>query len=158
VEALTLADTMVVLEGGAVRQVGAPGEIYARPADLFVATFVGTPRMNTIRGRASGQRFVAEDLRLSAAPPVPDGTELVLGIRPEDVELLPAGGAPPGDLIPAEVVLVESLGAHALLTLRAGGVVLRALAAPGAAQGPLAVRLPADRRHWFSAAGQRLPG
>jgi multiple sugar transport system ATP-binding protein len=153
-EALTLSDTIVVLDAGEARQVGTPEDVYRRPADLFVAEFVGTPRMNLVRGRAVGESgFEAKGVRIPGAPPAPEGSELVLGIRPEDVELAGASEA-----IAAKVTLAESLGSHVLLTLEAGALVVRALVAGDPGQSEVGVRLPpADRRHWFDAAtGRRI--
>ncbi len=99
IEALTLADRVAVLDAGRVRQVGTPEEVYDRPADRFVAGFLGTPRMNFLEA-AEGRAFV----------PVPDGTEL--GIRPEHLRL-------DGE-VPARVELVELAGGDAYVHLSNG--------------------------------------
>ncbi|HET8653272.1 MAG TPA: TOBE domain-containing protein, partial [Gaiellaceae bacterium] len=137
VEALTLGDRIVVLDAGRVRQIGTPDEVYLRPADLFVARFLGTPAMNVLR-------------REAAAPFVdlPEGS--VLGIRPEDLRLA-AGG------VPARVDLVEVAGSDAYVFLDRD-LVARVPAAGRPAEGT-DVRLAFDREaaHLFDeASGRRV--
>ena len=81
VEAMTLGDRIVVMSGGELQQVGAPQDVYDRPANIFVAGFIGSPPMNLLRGTAAGGRITAGDLTFERAG-VPDG-EVALGIRPE---------------------------------------------------------------------------
>jgi len=104
VEALVLGDRVAVLRGGELEQVGTPDELWHAPANRFVARFVGSPPMN----------FVPADgpLRIAA---LPGGRELELGVRPDVLRLVADGG------VEAEVVLVEVVGADAVLHLRAGG-------------------------------------
>ena len=113
-EAMTMSDRIVVLNQGSVEQIGAPLELYDRPANLFVARFIGSPAMNLISGRvrrevggavldaAGGIR-----LRLSEAVPASEGQELVFGIRPEHIEPSASEGA-----MPLRVSLVEMTGAE----------------------------------------------
>ena len=110
VEAMTLATRVAVMRGGRIQQIGTPGEVYARPVNLFVAGFLGSPSMNFIDG------LVAAD---KAAAPTP----AVLGIRPEHVTLHAGGDAFPG----AEVTLVEAMGAHDVVWLDMQGHKLSAL-------------------------------
>ena len=105
VEAMTLATRVAVMRGGRIQQVGTPGEVYARPANMFVAGFLGSPSMNFIEGAA-------------AAVPV------VLGVRPEHLTLHPAGDGRPD----AEVTLVEAMGAHEVVWLDMQGHRLAAIA------------------------------
>ena len=110
-EAMSLADRMVVMEGGKIRQTGSPSEIYTRPADLFVANFVGSPGMNLIGGRivqnGDGWAFARRGshihlpIRRRAAP-----GRAILGIRPEFIRPADRG-------VPGEVVLEEYMGSHA---------------------------------------------
>jgi ABC-type sugar transport system ATPase subunit len=94
VEALTLSDLIAVMDSGVIRQIGTPEEIYKRPADLFVARFVGSPRINTITGRIvskdGGTLFSAGQLSI---PVQHDRSfpreEIVVAVRPEDIELSP---------------------------------------------------------------------
>ena len=100
VEAMTLADRIVVLRDGLIEQVGTPLELYDRPANQFVAQFIGSPQMNVIEGK-----------HVPTVPGVPAGG--FLGLRPEDVTLQPAAQATGG--LPGTVELVESLGAETLI-------------------------------------------
>jgi multiple sugar transport system ATP-binding protein len=136
VEALTLGDRVAVLEAGGIRQVGPPDEVYGRPADRFVAGFLGTPRMNFLRGA---------DAR--ALAPTPDGAEL--GIRPEHVRL-------DGD-VPASVDLVEVAGGDAYVHLTSG-VVARVAAEDRPAAGDVVrVGVRPEHVHLFDATtGKRV--
>lgn len=158
-EAMSLSDEVAVLRGGAIRQVAAPLELYARPADLFVATFVGSPRMTIWSGRREGDWLLVppeEDgsfgLRLRIPPRLPGGETVAAGIRPEDVEV---AAEPLDGGWEAQVELSEPLGARVLLTLEVKGRSLRALVPPGGEPEPLFVRWPAERIHWFDAATEK---
>lgn len=132
-EAMTLSDRVAVLNRGRLEQPAAPSELYARPASVFVAGFVGSPRMNLLPGSALSD---------------PAAT---VGVRPEDVRIVEEGGRE------MEVALREPLGAQDLLTLRGGGIELRALAPAGSSAGN-AVRVDWDpaRVHRFGVDGKRL--
>jgi len=106
VEAMTLATRVAVMRGGRIQQIGTPGEVYARPVNMFVAGFLGSPGINFIEGEA--------------AP----GRAAILGVRPEHLLLHPAGGAHPE----AEVTLVEAMGAHEVVWLDMHGHRLAAIA------------------------------
>ncbi|KAB0680196.1 ABC transporter ATP-binding protein [Aureimonas leprariae] len=110
VEAMTLADRLVVMNGGRVEQVGTPADVYRRPASRFVAGFVGSPAMNLFEGNATpgGTFAVSTQELVHLAEAVAPGTPLVLGIRPEDVRLL---AQPEPGALPATVDFVEELGA-----------------------------------------------
>ena len=125
VEAMTLATRMAVMRGGVIQQFGTPAEVYARPHNLFVATFLGTPAMNLLKGtlevREGACRFVTGDWRLNVsqypfrtAPA--DGLPCVLGVRAEDVRL--GEGASER----AKVSLVEPMGNHRVIWLDYHGV------------------------------------
>ena len=161
VEAMTLADRLVILDRGRIQQIGAPLEVYRRPANRFVAGFIGTPPMNFVEGRlasvAGGVEFVSEAVRVPIGPAI-SSTEgpATLGIRPEDVVLVPAGTA---GSIPAQVALVELLGAHAHLHLDAGAQRLIAIVSGADAPAPgttVHVRLDPARAHLFDANGRAL--
>ena len=116
VEAMALGDRIAVMNKGRLQQVGAPMEVYRRPANLFVAGFIGSPAMNLLRGRASARgsadtEITAGELHF-ARPGVPDG-EVVVGIRPESLAPAPADAA--GPALDLEVDLVEPLGEQALV-------------------------------------------
>ena len=119
VEAMTLADRAIVMDKGNVEQIGSPSEIYDRPASLFVANFIGTPPMNLLPGRLAGDGGAFEvsggpTLRLAQRLPPRAGTELVLGIRPENLRI--ANGAASGvdDSLVLDVDYCERLGAENL--------------------------------------------
>ncbi len=141
-EALTLGDRVVVLRDGAVQQAGPPLELYARPANVFVAGFLGAPAMNLLPG-ASG---LALDLP-STRPPEP-----VIGVRPGDVALV----APGTGHADARVEVVEVLGHATLVHLRlaGSGAALRALVTGAGSLAPAigetaGVRLATERLHLF---------
>jgi multiple sugar transport system ATP-binding protein len=121
VEAMTLADKIVIMRDGHVEQVGSPEDVYTRPANTFVATFIGSPAMNLVPARLMGGKLQAEAFTL----PLPDrfagrateGRSVLIGIRPSDVTLTPADA--PGALR-ATVEVTEYLGDDALLDLRVG--------------------------------------
>jgi ABC-type sugar transport system ATPase subunit len=152
-EAMALADEVLVLKDGMVRQRAAPLDVYRRPADVFTATFVGSPRMTTWRGARENGALAVGELRV----PIPGGVdtrELVVGVRPEDVTLVDAA-AP--DAWPARVEVVEPTGDRMLVTLDASGQRLRALVPARELGGTIFVRIPHDRYHWFDAAtGRRV--
>jgi sn-glycerol 3-phosphate transport system ATP-binding protein len=114
VEAMTLANRMIVMNGGVVEQIGAPMEVYDDPASLFVAGFIGSPAMNFLPGKVAG-----ESLQLGANLSVPlpsslrgkfaDGHAVTLGIRPEHLADAPSGG------MPFRIDSVEALGADSLV-------------------------------------------
>jgi sn-glycerol 3-phosphate transport system ATP-binding protein len=119
VEATTMGDRIAILQGGKLRQVGSPVEVYRRPADSFVAGFIGMPEMNFLEGKVEGGELKLGDFRMPVS--VPEGAVKV-GVRPEAVKL--------GEGAPAKVELVENLGAQALVHLRLpGGQSLRAVVA-----------------------------
>jgi multiple sugar transport system ATP-binding protein len=128
VEAMTLADRICVMQKGKVLQIAPPRTIYEAPATSFVATFLGTPRMNLIEGRRSGDVLscgpfaIPTPAQLGALP-----DELVIGVRPEDVRVVPEGTDGAARF---EVAIAEPLGAETHLVLRQGPVELR-VRAPG---------------------------
>jgi ABC-type sugar transport system ATPase subunit len=153
VEAMTMADKIVVLNGGRVEQVGSPMDLYHRPATEFVAGFIGAPAMNFLAMAGVGGRVVAGGATLAAAAE-PGATRL--GIRPEHVGLVAAGE---GDL-DAAVMLRETLGGDAYLYLRlADGqtMVVRAEGDTPLGHGAtVGLRLPAGRLHQFGPDGRTL--
>jgi sn-glycerol 3-phosphate transport system ATP-binding protein len=112
VEAMTLADRIVVMSGGKVQQIGPPQEVFARPANLFVAGFIGSPAMNLFRGTCRGGQVTAGELTFRRDR-VPD-CEVIVGIRPESLSAGPDAAS--GSLVfSCEVDLVEPLGESALV-------------------------------------------
>jgi sn-glycerol 3-phosphate transport system ATP-binding protein len=110
VEAMTLAQRMIVMNAGNMEQIGTPDEVYTRPATAFVATFIGAPPMNLLSGRLDGERFGLANLALDLPPGErPARTDTVMmGVRPEHLRLADTGW-------PVTVELVEVLGAERLL-------------------------------------------
>jgi multiple sugar transport system ATP-binding protein len=123
IEAMTMADRIVVMNGGRVEQVGSPLELYDTPRNLFVAGFIGSPAMNILPGQVAGGRFVADagiEAALPAELPLADGSAVVGGVRPDQLALGTAGAR-------AEVAVVEPTGAETLVVLRAGETHFHAL-------------------------------
>ncbi len=120
IEAMTMADQIVVMHDGRVEQIGSPLELYDRPANRFVAGFIGSPAMNFIEGTQKDGAVVAANgarLPLAAAQAANDGRNVVYGIRPEHLDL-----AAPGETtgFEAEVVVVEPTGSETQLVARLG--------------------------------------
>jgi multiple sugar transport system ATP-binding protein len=123
VEAMTMADRIVVMQEGRIEQIGTPLELYDHPANLFVAQFIGSPAMNVVSGvlrRSAGEAWVEVEggVRWPLAPAGPgsDGQPVAYGIRPGDLGV--GGGA--GGGVPAEVIVVEPTGAETELLVRVG--------------------------------------
>ena len=107
IEAMTMADKIVVMNGGRVEQVGAPLELYDNPANLFVAGFIGSPAMNFLPGKVgeSGKVMLENGARIDVADNAAGpGQAVTVGVRPEHLAIAPEG-------IAAEIVVVESTGA-----------------------------------------------
>jgi multiple sugar transport system ATP-binding protein len=152
IEAMTLADRVVVMNHGVVQQVGTPTDIYDRPANAFVASFIGSPAMNLIQGSIAGGTFTAPGM--SVATQGPQGS-VTLGFRAEDAQVSP---------IPAEIAApvysMELLGDATLVSVRIGAALVAVRAAKdfrtqiGA---PLHIGVPPTALHLFDAkSGQRL--
>jgi multiple sugar transport system ATP-binding protein len=117
IEAMTMADKIVVMHGGIVEQMGSPLELYDYPANLFVAGFIGSPSMNVISGKVDANTFVGEDGTRIALPEATrhvDGSEVRLGVRPEHLVLDPDGH-------PAEIMTVEPTGSETQVLMRLAG-------------------------------------
>ncbi|WP_198120759.1 ABC transporter ATP-binding protein [Massilia rhizosphaerae] len=123
VEAMTLASRIVVMQGGAIQQVGTPLEVYERPANRFVAGFLGAPAMAFVDGQLDDAgRFAADGIRLvPACEARPAGRLAVLGVRAEHISI-----REDGDLRGA-VTLVETMGNHQVVWLRCGKALLASL-------------------------------
>jgi len=113
IEAMTMADQIVVMDGGHISQAGAPLDLYDRPANLFVAGFIGSPAMNLLPGEARDGAFHAAGGAVLPLPPGAAGTPTTYGVRPEHIRLDDAG-------IAATIVLVEPTGSETQVTLRIG--------------------------------------
>ena len=115
IEAMTLASRIVVLKGGDIQQIGTPQEIYDRPANTFVADFMGSPPMNIIPAVVSDGRLQMGDVSLAAPAGLPAAVQV--GIRPE--HLMPTTGAPDVDVTPT---MIENTGAECYLNFALNGV------------------------------------
>ena len=144
VEAMTLADRVVVLRDGAIEQVGSPLSLYDKPANRFVAQFIGTPQMNV----------VARDELPASSVTVPGAA--FVGIRPEDLRI----AAPGQGQIAAEVELVEALGAETLVYLhtpRGAQIVLRQNSRTSLLAGDnVGVDVEMSHLHWFDEGGKLI--
>ncbi|MEQ8365921.1 MAG: ABC transporter ATP-binding protein [Roseicyclus sp.] len=145
VEAMTLADRIVVLQAGRIEQVGPPRELYDRPANLFVAQFIGSPKMNVLPLDQKG-------LRIDAAP----AGAVHLGIRPEAISLGDTGtGQIDGvvdvaEYLGADMFLIVDCGPAGKLTVRTDG---ETMLRPGAGVGLI---LDPAKRHYFDGQGQAM--
>ena len=117
IEAMTLADRVVVMNSGVIQQVGTPTEIYDWPANTFVASFIGSPAMNLMEGELKDGVFEANNVRIAGLNG-PDGT-VTLGFRAED-----AGVSEAAAEINAPVYTMELLGDATMITVRAGGTLV----------------------------------
>lgn len=154
-EAMTLAHRVAVMREGRIVQLDTPKNIYSEPADLFVASFIGSPPMNLIDGRISGGRFEAPGVSLPVE--ATDRDKVVMGIRPEDLELTDPASAP----ISGRVYALELTGDSTLVTLREQG---SSICARGPADFEAAINTscglapkPGARTHLFDKdSGQRI--
>ncbi len=159
VEAMTLADRIVVMHGGHIQQVGSPLELYDRPANLFVAGFIGSPGMNFLAGSwhaGTGTVLLPDGTTLALAQPVQlaDGSPVTVGIRPEHVEI---DESPRG--LRAAVELVEPTGHGIILHLRVQDQPFKALTTDRRHLTPppsLMLVLPPERLHLFDADSNRV--
>ncbi|WP_442578092.1 ABC transporter ATP-binding protein [Mesorhizobium sp. ASY16-5R] len=122
VEAMTMADTIVVMQAGRIEQMGSPLELFDRPANVFVAGFIGSPSMNILKGRMSGGAVEVEGIKLPvpASVQVSEGRDVLYGVRPEHLELAADG-------FPAAIKVVEPTGSETMVFLRFGAGELVAL-------------------------------
>jgi multiple sugar transport system ATP-binding protein len=158
VEAMTLADRIVVMDKGVVQQVGTPEELYRRPANLFVAGFIGSPRMNLLPGEWGGDGQVRLNGGASLAvggQPVPANGGLILGVRPDGFEVTDPARAS----LRGRIVLNEYLGRESYLhlDLEAGGAAIVEVSpdAPFRAGESVGLAVKPGAAHLFAAADER---
>src|SRR5712664_4382275 len=158
IEAMTLADKIVVMNAGCVEQIGSPLELYDNPANQFVAGFIGSPAMNFLSGRMvrNGTGLAVAvgggvQLPMPVRSDIPEGREVVVGVRPEHFAVADDG-------VPAEVVVVEPTGADTQIFCKLAGIAVTAVVRerhtfkPGAA-----VRLKPQLTYLFDpSSGARL--
>ncbi|RAS02286.1 ABC transporter ATP-binding protein [Ensifer adhaerens] len=162
VEAMTLADRIVILKGGDIEQVGTPDEVYNRPRSVFVGGFVGSPAMNFAKAKIQSGCLAFADgntLALSAVragrETVLEGRDVIVGIRPEHFGVAPD----PAATLSARVQVVEPLGSDTLVHFSVGGDVLTARMPPETRPEPGAeIRIAVDpsKIHLFDAASERV--
>jgi sn-glycerol 3-phosphate transport system ATP-binding protein len=153
-EAMSMADQVILLRSGLVEQDAAPADLYARPATVFAARFIGTPPMNIVALADGAQGAVIQGTQGQAIYPG-RGEGLLLGVRPENMQLVASG-------IAARLEAIEYLGADSVLACRAGSELLivrapgKVTLAPGAA---VQLAWPREAMHLFDAAnGKRKDG
>ncbi|MEO5813747.1 MAG: sn-glycerol-3-phosphate ABC transporter ATP-binding protein UgpC [Gemmatimonadaceae bacterium] len=168
IEAMTLGDRIVVMHQGRVRQVDTPERVYQRPADTFVAGFLGSPPMNLMAGVLirnddvgavrpdAAPRLMIPTPPLNVLERLPESGAVVVGVRPEHLRTSPVTGAPPDvEGFDATVELAEALGHEQLLHLRVDGVPLTVRGAPGvrpAVGSMVRVHVDSTHVHLFDAA------
>ena len=114
IEAMTLADRVVVMNAGRIQQVGTPTDIYNSPANTFVASFIGSPAMNLVEGDLANGVFSGAGVRVEGLPTSASG-RVTLGFRAEDAEIVSSGGQ-----IAAPIYSIELLGEATMITWRLG--------------------------------------
>jgi sn-glycerol 3-phosphate transport system ATP-binding protein len=150
VEAMTLAERMIVMNAGRAEQVGRPAEVYSQPATTFVASFIGSPPMNLLTGRVNDEATAVitvdgASVQLAARLPTLAGRELILGIRPEHLVI-------GGDQLTMAVETVERLGAEHLIHGKLGSQSLIVRTGPEEDPAPGAtfpLGFGAGQTHWF---------
>ncbi len=155
IEAMTLADRVVVMSKGIVQQVGTPTDIYDRPANAFVAGFIGSPAMNLIDGELSDGTFTADKLSVSGLPSSFNG-EVTLGFRAEDAQISQAKAE-----LDASVYSLELLGDATMVTSKVAGGTLVSVKAHkdfrAEISDPISASIPASICHLFDAqTGERI--
>ncbi len=158
---MTLASRIVAMNAGSVQQIGAPLDLYDRPANLFVAAFIGSPGMNFLEGRCeqsadSSAVILPKGFRmpLPVRIPVANGEKVTLGIRPEHVTVAPSEGA-----VEAVVELVEPTGLGVILHLLVHGEPFKLFTTDRAlleSRTLLKIGLPKERLHIFDQDGNRM--
>ncbi|MGV0911895.1 sn-glycerol-3-phosphate import ATP-binding protein UgpC [Martelella sp. FOR1707] len=151
-EAMTLADRLVVLNGGRIEQIGTPLDVYHKPASTFVANFIGSPAMNLVEGKLTGGKLTIGDNSMQFASAPPKDGPVTVGIRPEDLQ------PTTGEGLKARLDYVEELGATRLAHCLTGGERLTAALSP---EIPLADELTfavlPEKLHFYDhATGKRL--
>src|SRR6185503_1845187 len=159
IEAMTLGDRVVIMRDGYVQQVGTPLTVYEKPANKFVAGFIGAPAMNFVDVTVRGDALETAELKISVNPAYAralqpyEGKQVVMGMRPEHLAL---GDGAPGSSFDARVEVVEQLGSEILLETRVGAdsiTVARVPAETKIAPGDqVRISAPSARLHFFDPA------
>lgn len=161
IEAMTLADRIVAMNEGKIQQIGSPAELYEKPANLFVASFIGSPGMNFLSAkyvRVEGKYYALLEnslrLNLESSLPLIPNSEFTLGVRPESIAIV--------DESPIKVIidLVEPTGPGYLVHFTLGGAVLKLYTqnlADVRRGDTVSIHLPEDKLHYFNNLGERIP-
>ncbi len=129
VEAMTLADRIVIMKDGVIQQIGTPAEVYEKPSNMFVAGFIGNPSMNMIPASidrsGKGLEVVAQQMRLNLPPrydvDLPNHSKVTLGIRPESIAAADDNGSKQENTFPGNVIVAEIIGRTSLVELELCG-------------------------------------
>jgi sn-glycerol 3-phosphate transport system ATP-binding protein len=155
VEAMTLAERMIVMNAGRIEQIGTPEQVYGSPASTFVAGFIGSPPMNLMQGRSEGTGFAIDGRLLPLPVPAPRTGALTLGVRPEHATPDPEGAWP------LKVEMLEMLGAERLVHGRLGDSMftlrIEGTLAPPQRGDEVRMAVRPQHLHWFDPeTGQRV--
>jgi multiple sugar transport system ATP-binding protein len=153
IEAMTTGHRITVMRDGKIQQVGTPAEVYEKPANVFVAQFIGTPPMNLVKGTISDSKLQTSSFAVPASKAVAEGTKVIAGIRPEHISL-----AKNGNGIAATVDLVEPIGHESIVYATAGSEKLVAIFDPHEAPRTgenISLAIDAARVHLFDAESER---
>jgi sn-glycerol 3-phosphate transport system ATP-binding protein len=155
VEAMTLAQRMIVMNAGRIEQMGTPEQVYGEPASTFVASFIGSPPMNLMPGQNGGSGFTLDGQGTALAVTPPRTGPLTLGVRPEHAELSTTEGWP------LRVEMLEMLGAERLVYGRLGNAAftlrIDATLVPPKPGNTVLMQVKSHHLHWFdSSSGQRV--
>jgi multiple sugar transport system ATP-binding protein len=160
IEAMTMADKIVVMHSGIVEQIGSPLQLYDTPANIFVAGFIGSPAMNLMDAEIKGGKVVLQDGQALAIPEgckTSEGQNVKFGVRPEHMTIQ-SNDASPGSSLKATVEVIEPTGADTQLSCRVGqqamSIVIRDRThlAPNA---PVFLGIDLPRAHLFDAGTQK---
>ncbi|WP_105428698.1 sn-glycerol-3-phosphate import ATP-binding protein UgpC [Neorhizobium sp. T6_25] len=155
-EAMTLADRLVVLNGGEIEQIGAPLEVYHAPASTFVASFIGSPAMNLVKGELHGDKLAIGPAMVALNGFAPTSGAVTVGVRAEDLRI----ARDDEEALPFRLEYTEELGAQRLIHGTVGDQQMTAAVSPEIALSPeMRIAVDAKRLHFFSIeTGKRLPG
>jgi len=159
IEAMTMADKIVVLKDGMVEQIGSPLELYDRPANVFVATFIGSPSMNLLAGDCRAQFITLfDDFTLPAPAGLPDDGPASVGFRPDHISVVTAET---GAAFPAKVTSYEATGSETMLFVTKGATALTVVTKDRlqlATGDTVWLKPDLAQAHFFGADGARVEG
>jgi len=155
-EAMTLADRLVVLNGGQIEQIGAPLEVYHAPASTFVASFIGSPAMNLVKGELHGDRLAIGPAVIGLKGFAPTSGAVTVGVRAEDLRVARADE----EALPFRLEYTEELGSQRLIHGAVGDQQVTAAVSPETElASEMRIAVDARRLHFFATdTGKRLPG